>query len=365
VLAWLELMARLCGLLAFAATAAGSCRVYRDDAPSRETRTPLSEPPAANTGAPAPVERTATSGPTSDALNLWVLNRPKGELSPLTAERPEATPPQPAQARPKAAVLAVLGLGEAKPCALHLARLGADRLAADKDGLQTALALLDAAWRWRWPAPSSTLSALMRSTAGHFGGVQSAPASAFSAALLRVAVARHSLLGGPRQRWQVEPSPPVELGSCDSTPEPALEGTIGVLVRTETGEFYGGVVNLDPLADAGSVSALAQYGVSLAVGRLGAVLLVADCAVPRPERLAERIYSSNNWARATAELAAPNGCPGGYALMTEQRVWVADGPLAWAVVEVERAPTSKAAAPTRSDLPIDAGHVLPDAGVQR
>jgi hypothetical protein len=123
------------------------------------------------------------------------------------------------------------------------------------------------------------------------------------------------------------------------------------------------MAGLDPVADAGSVSVWAQYGVSLAVGRRGGVLLVGACSVPRPEIMAERVYASDNWALATTELATPDDCRAGHALLTEERAWVTEGPLAWALAEPEPSAPAAVPLPTGPHPPGDAGNDPPDAAV--
>ena len=345
------------------AIAAASCRIYRE-APSREEPAlpgSAGQPATGGDDLLAP-DRQATkpSASTADALNLWVLSRPKGDL-------PTAAEPEPASIASATvpdipiAVVVVLGVGSAPLCAEHIAQQAVAALAAARAPLDVLASALDSARRWRWPDATSTLSATLKSSSSEFGGVQFAPPSAFDSALLLRALERRAVLGGPRSRWAAASSEPSsELAPCEPGVDPSVAGPVGVLLRNRAGHFFGGVVNVDPLADAGVVSIAAQYGVSLAVGKAGAVLMIGDCEPPPLDRGAERVYASPNWVLATAQLQTPGACRVGHALLSGERAWVAPASaLASAVVEAAPAPPL---VPGQAPVPAPPA-LAPDAGL--
>ena len=349
-----------------------SCRIYRE--PSRDDATAVGsggQPATSGDESSAP-EREATkpSAPAADALNLWVLSRPQGDLP--TAAEPTPAAPAPAEA-PKAPITAavVLGLGAAPACAEAIARRAVDSLSAERAPLDVLSSALESARRWRWPDATRTLSATVKSSTGAFGGVQSAPAPAFGVALLRQSLERRAVLGGPGSRWRAAPSEPAAEPPCEPIPDTGLAGPVGVLLRNRDGAFFGGIVQLDPLADAGVVSMAAQYGVSLAVGPAGAVLMAADCEPPPLERVAESVYASENWVLATAELPPPGACRHGHALLSRERAWLAPATgLAAAIVEAAPSPPPAPAAAPGFASPASPGAALtappegaPDAGL--
>lgn len=300
-----------------------ACRIYRE-APSRED--PLlggsAGQPATSGGATGERAATRATGPAADALNLWVLNRPEADLP--VAEQPapvKATPPEPRRAPVAAAV--VLGVGPVPACADQLARSAVEALSTARAPLEVLTSALDRARRWRWPDDANTSSATLKSSTGAFGGVEAAPASAFGVPLLQHVLERRVVLGGPGSRRVAGSGPGWELAACEGSAAPGLSGPVGVLLRDANGDFAGGVVHVDPLADAGVVSIAAQYGVSLAVGTAGAVLMAADCEPPPLERVAERVYASANWVLATSELQAQGACRFGHALLGADRAWLA------------------------------------------
>jgi hypothetical protein len=302
-------------------------------------------------------EATKPSAPAADALNLWVLSRPKGDL-PTPAQPVAPTPPSLDTRIASVSVAVVLGVGHGTDCAEHWAQQAVDALSASRDPRDVLSSVLDSARRWRWPDVMNTFSATMASSEGAFGGVQSAPPSVFNAALLRHALERHAVLGGPLAHWPPAGGELPVLVACTVNVEPNVAGPIGVLLRNRVGHYYAGVVHLDPLADAGVVSISAQYGVSLAVGASGGVLMSAGCNPPPLDRLAERVYASPDWVAATTKPQAPGGCNLGYALLTDARGWVAPpGVLAGAVVEA--APITPPPGPSPPDFAPDAGAAEP------
>jgi hypothetical protein len=274
----------------------------------------------------------------SDTLELWVLNRPKEDLLPAKAKRGGAAAIDDAPERPGASALLILGIGSAEPCALRYAQAALDGLGAGQAPLHVVASVLDTARRSRWVESTRSLSAILKSSSGEFGGIQSSPPETFGSELLEQAVERHALLDG-RRAWrrstptsaqdrELEPNEaPCEAGGMRS-----LEGPLAILLRNAEGSFFGGVVAQDPPADAGVVSLMTQYGVSLAIGPAGGVALISDCESPPPDRVAERIYASDNWALATAASSPRGSCGMGHAILTSDRAWATTGsPLAWAV----------------------------------
>jgi hypothetical protein len=348
------------------ATAAASCRIYREP-PSREEPVvagSAGQPAIGGEDLSAP-DRQATkpSAPAADALNLWVLSRPKGDLP--TAAEPEPPPLAPAHVSDiPIAVVVVLGVGSDPLCAEHIAQQAVAALTTGRAPIDVLASALDSARRWRWPDARSTLSATLKSSAGEFGGVEFAPPSAFNGTLLLRALERRAVLGGPRSRWSAASSEPwSELASCEPGVDPSVAGPAGVLLRNREGHFFGGVVNEDPLADAGVVSIAAHYGVSLAVGNGGAVLTVGDCEPPPLDRGAERVYASPNWVLATTQLQTPGACRLGHALLSAQRAWLAPASaLAAAVGDAAPAPPlvpDPSPVPAPPSLEPDAGRADP------
>jgi hypothetical protein len=342
------------------------CRIYRDppgDGQPREAeaspRTPAGATDESDTSAEP--EASAAQRPGADALNLWVLSRPKGELVPYGVEGSERAPVQRAPEQPKPMALVALGIGESQACAEWYAGRAADALAAGSAPLGIVASMLEAGHRFRWADDERTVSAMIRSSGGAFGGVQTAPSSSFSAATLEAAVDRHVLLDGHNVRAlsklsQARRGP--ELARCESQSGRALGGPLGVLLRTASGEFFGGVISLDLPADAGVISVMNEYGISLSVGPRGGVLMVSDCPALPPERVAERVYATQNWASSTAAPSEPGRCGTGHALLTADQAWATTGsPLSWAAAEVQ-APPPPVAPPAPAPV-ADAGPSAP------
>lgn len=349
------------------------CRVYRDQPGAGETRATEAVSPGTRATAAEPLddrEAVAAQRPAADALNLWVLNRPKGELVPHGVDGSErAAGAERAAEQPKPTVLVVLGVGEASACSEWYGRRSIEALAAGTAPLRVVASVLDSGRRWRWADAEDTLSGMVRSSTGAFGGVQAASPASFSAWALEAASERHVLIDGrnPRaisglSRARRAPEALTTAPPCDVASAPPLSGPLGILVRTANGDFFGGVVSLDLPADAGVVSVIAEYGVALAVGPRGGVLMVSDCPMMPPDRVAERVYASANWASATAQPHEPGRCGMGHALLTAERAWVTTGsPLSWAVAVMEAMPTP--AAPVAPDGAADAGAHGPGATV--
>jgi hypothetical protein len=345
------------------------CRIYRDEPRDGTARAASEAPSPAPTSSAEPNdERGAGSAqrPAADALNLWVLNRPKGDLVPPAGDDSERAAVEP----PKPTVLVVLGVGEAPGCVQWYGRRAVDALAAGVTPLRVVASVLDSGRRWRWADAESTVSGMIRSSGGAFGGVQTASPASFSTRLLEAATERHVLIDGRNPRVSSSfslarrgPEHPPSIPPCDVASAGPLGGPLGVLVRTASGEFFGGVVSLDPPADAGVLSIMTEYGVALSVGPKGGVLMISDCPELPPARVAERVYASPNWASSTAEPNERGRCGSGHALVTAERAWVTTGsPLAWAVAEVEPAPPP-IAAPVAPPPGADAGPGSPGSTV--
>jgi hypothetical protein len=344
------------------------CRIYRDPPGSGEGRGAEASPRAA-AGASAELdtpdepEGVAAQRPGADALNLWVLNRPKGELVPYGVEDSERAPSQRAAEQPKATALVVLGIGEARACSEWYVGRAVDALAAGSAPVGIVASVLEAGHRFRWADADSTVSAMIRSSSGDFGGVQAAPPASLSASMLAATVERHVLLDGRNPRalsraTLLRPEPAPDVPPCKAQSEGTLRGPLGVLLRTSSGEFFGGLISVDLPADAGVVSVMNEYGVALSVGPRGGVLMVSDCPVLPPERVAERVYASPNWASSTADPNEPGRCATGHALLTVDRAWATTGSaLSWAAAEVQSpVPLAAPAAPAAG---ADAGASAP------
>jgi hypothetical protein len=337
------------------------CRISRDESRTGEARGSV-----ASSRVPSPAtaprdERESVAGqrPPADALNLWVLSRPKGELVPYGVEGSEQ-PIERTADQPKPTVLVVLGVGEAPACAQWYGQRAIDALAAGIAPLRVVASVLDSGRRWRWGDTASTVSGMIRSSEGAFGGAQAAKSESFSAWVLEAAAARHVLIDGRNLR-AVSSAPPgrssehlASIPPCAVATAPALSGPLGILIRTAGGEFFGGVIGRDLAADAGVVSVMTEYGVALSVGPKGGVLMISDCSLLPPDRVAERIYASPNWASSTAEPNEPGSCGIGHALLTAERAWVTTGsPLSWAASDMEGVPAR--AAPVTLKGTADAG----------
>ncbi len=347
------------------------CRIYRDKPGTGAARGTGEVQPDTPVAAAEPLddrEAVASQRPAADALNLWVLNRPKGDLVPQGVEGSERAVVERVE-HPKPTVLVVLGVGAAPACSEWYAGRAIEALAEGVAPLRVVATVLDSGRRWRWAEAEGTVSGMVRSSAGAFGGVQAASPSSFSAGALEAASERHVLIDGrnPRvmsslSRARRATEPEASLVPCDVASAPALGGPLGVLIRTASGDFFGGVVSLDLPADAGVVSVIAEYGVALAVGPRGGVLMVSDCALLSPDRVAERVYASQNWASSTAQPNEPGRCGIGHALLTAERAWVTTGsPLSWSVAKMEAAPAQ--APPLAPASAADAGASGPGSTV--
>lgn len=325
------------------------CRIYRDEdgagalsgtagavaGPSAEAGQDSQEsieqkPPALSAAEEQP--------PPAEALSLWVLNRPETELV-AKGPAPSAAPAAEGVPHPPSVALVVLGLGPSHACAERYARRALQYATVAADPLRGVAELLDELRRWRWPAATG-LDAALKSSDGRFGGVQAAPASAFSVTLLEEASRRGAVLDGRSSRWSegVHVSAPLEGplsaeamdSGCDSPPGEALRGPAGVLLRTANEKYFGGLVQLEGPADAGVVSGVTQYGVTLATGPAGGVMLLTDCSALPPAVLAADVYARLPREEPLMPMADAS-CQVNHALITRHGPRVTGtGPLAWA-----------------------------------
>lgn len=320
------------------------CRIYRDDggaggapgavpasggqsqaAATAEQRGP--KPPAtAQSGPPPPAE----------ALSLWVLNRPATELVARGPEQPESSAG--VVSTPRASVLVALGLGPEHVCAELFAQRALRYARDSAEPLQALTAALDDLRRWRWP-DAATLNATVKASDGRFGAVQSFPAGVFSSSLLAAAIERGAVLDGQNARWHEPALAPLEgpLDAhqadtrCESAPGGELHGPAGVMLQTEGDKYFAGLLDLDSPADAGVISVVTQYGVSVAAGPAGGVLLLSDCMALPHEAQAASVYAGLTGSAPPSGQGTGETCQRRHAVLSG---WVSrvtgSGPLAWA-----------------------------------
>lgn len=338
-----------------ALVAAFACRVYRDEPPPLGAEATESaqreEQPAPPIRAPEERAPTAPPAAASEALNLWVLNRSKGDLLPQPVEPPGGVAPEVPGARPRAMALAVLGFGPAEPCAEPLVQRALEAIVSGAEPRRAAAALLTAVRRLRWPESEGSFSAILRGSDGRFGAVRSVPAAALSPGLLVASVERGARVDGENPPRSVREHTG-ELGlellvpPCAATSAATLGGAPGVLIRGASGEFWGGLVSPELPADAGVHAIIAEYGVSVAVGPAGGVLMITDCHSPPAESIAERVYASSDWILAVGSPGVSTRCRVAHALLTRERAWVSsERPLSWAALEREVSSQPAASAP--------------------
>lgn len=335
-----------------------ACRIYREEAAPAPASANAERVSGQAVPPPTAAREERAGSAASEALNLWVLNRREGDLQALGADAPPAPP------RPRRLVLIALGLGPPQSCSEQLARGALDALVGGVEPARVTAHVIEALRRSRWPEVSSAaFSSVLRSSRGHFGGLEAAPATTLSASALLTALGRRALLDGRSTRWLdaalAGAGGPLEGLDCSALDAGQLSGAAGILLRTEAGEFWGGMLSRDEPADAGVLSTVAQYGVSVAVGAAGGVLLVAGCATPPPESLAEHVYASDDWNAASRKRGGDE-CSGTHLLLTRERAWVSRPiPLAWSAVEepVQELPS----APPAPAVPPDAGAHQPNA----
>lgn len=357
------------------------CRIYRDDGGAGGA--PAALPANAGQASAAAVERreprpSATAPPQdqpppAEALSLWVLNRPETELVAREPEQPE-TPAGEVVSTPRALALVAVGLGPEHVCAELFARRALRYASGTADPLQAVMAVLDDLRRFRWP-DAATLNATVRAADGRFGAVQSVPAGVFSSSLLAAATRRGAVLDGQSSRWHEHALAPPLAGPleahaadvrCESAPGPELRGPAGILLHTGEGEYFGGLLDLEGPADAGVISVVTQYGVSVAVGPSGGVLLLSDCMTLPHAGLAADVYAGLSSGAPAPAHGAGERCQLSHALVSGWTPRVTGtGPVAWASA-IDREWVS-AQAPRSAEPPVgvsDAGATPPETSRQ-
>ncbi len=293
-----------------------------------------------------PVASKPVSGeePPAEAVSLWLLNRPKTDLVAKTPEPPEPTAAAVAAVTPVMAVV-VLGIGPAQACADGFAQLALRYLLEGREPRQVVSSLLEQLRRSRWPATERSSSATLRGSDGSFGALQSAAPDVFSSELLERAWSRHDIIDGENPRVARAAAAPPDrtraasgssvaaaptVPGCELPGGTELRGPSAVMLRSGPGAFFAGLVDLDPPVDAGVVPSVSQYGVSVAVGGTGAVVLISDCAVVPDEALAERVYT--RLERGTSqELPTDATCARAHVVLADQGARaLGSTPLAWA-----------------------------------
>jgi hypothetical protein len=317
-----------------------SCRVYRQDPKPREQQGTSAEVPASVSGAAGAKSagsRAEEPAVPSEALSLWVLNRPKADLVGRSAEAVDGSrAPEPGPgALP--VVTVVLGLGPSHACAQPFAERALRYLEQGNDPLQSVSRLLDELRRWRWPRAKASLHAAVRSSNGAFGAIQSVAPNTLSSAMLIHAVSLHAVIDGENPRWARRATVPQTSGdtsaftiSCSAADGAELAGPVGVLLRTSSGLFLAAIADLEWPSDAGVISILTQYEMSLAAGPMGAVLVLSSCATLPSSVAAKQIYLTMK-DPPRAALPTEVECQWGYAILGDAGAQVGGAdPLAWA-----------------------------------
>lgn len=355
------------------------CRIYRDDGGTGGA--PAAVPASAGQAPTAAVEKpeptpsatdpSQAQPPPAEALSLWVLNRPATELVARGPEQPEM-PAGEVVSTPRASALVALGLGPPHVCAELFARRALRYASNSVDPLQAVMAVLEDVRRWRWP-DAATLNATVKASDGRFGAIQSVPAGLFSSSLLAAAIQRGAVLDGQNARWHEHGLAPLEGpldahgadARCESVPGAELHGPAGILLQTEGDKYFGGLLDLESPADAGVISVVSQYGVSVAVGPSGGVLLLSDCMTLPHEALAATVYAGLAEGAPAPGQGAGEPCQRSHAVLSGWAPSVTgSGPLAWASAvdrEWVRAPE-----PPKTEPPFSVGDAgATDTGTSR
>lgn len=355
-----------------------SCRIYREDPSAGPGAMPLAQPPAPNAAGGAPGEGPSSqpAAPSAESLSLWVLNRSENDLkgqAPEGAGPGPAEPPAGSPAVAPARVLVVLGIGPEQPCAEKFAQRALEGLLLEgKRPDQAVSALLDELRRFRWPLGGGALQAAQGGSDGSFGAIYALPPAAFSTELLAAAVRRHGVIDGQSTRFaDVVPPVPSLTAAAHATlpcPSPAtreLRGPAAVLMRSATGEFYGGLIEVTGQNDAGLLSATIQRDVSLALGQSGGVALVSNCPSLPPAAWAESIR--RQLEQGVPPVTAPSGeCQSDHALITRDEAWVSSaGSLAWAAVAAPDPAERRPLTPQPQPPVTDAGASAPEGSSPR
>ncbi|MEO8178767.1 MAG: hypothetical protein ABI895_08040 [Deltaproteobacteria bacterium] len=341
-----------------------SCRVYRKDTAAHEEHEVLAQGPDVRLpGRPEEtVEEPAAPAP-AQALSLWVLNRSNTDLVARDIDRTSNLTPIPEGAL--TAALVVLGFGPPQLCADHFARRALTLSVDGGSPIETAARLLDEIRRWRWPDGSGSFAGALKGADGSFGAIQSAPAEAFSSQLLLSAVRRHGVIDGRSSRWRADAGTlptqasqeELALPRCEHSAMGRLRGAAGVLLLSGTGQVFAGLIERETPADAGMMSLVAQYGVSLAAGKAGGVAMISDCPTLPDDAIAASVLASLAPEGAAPLSLAVGGCPLAHAILTSRDARVTSTqPLAWAR---SMAGDLTATRPNTPHAPRDAGAPAP------
>jgi hypothetical protein len=332
---------------------------------------PIGKPsaPSAAGGAPGQGTSSPPAAPSAESRSLWVLNRSEKDLEGPAPEgaRPAAEPPAGLRAAAPARALVVLGIGPEQACAEEFAHRALQGLLDGKRPDQALSALLDDLRRFRWPLGGGTVQAAQAGSEGSFGAIHALPTAAFSSALLDAAVLRHGIIDGQSTRFAHLMQPVASSTAAADATLPCelpsgrdLRGPAAVLLRSATGEFYGGLIEVTGQNDAGLLSATIQRDVSLALGQSGAVALVSNCPSLPPAAWAESIL--RQLEQGAPAVTAPSGeCQIGHALITRDEAWVSSaGSLAWAAVAAPDPAERRPPMPQPQPLLTDAGASAPE-----
>jgi hypothetical protein len=349
---------RLLGLLRLAlplALVVVSCRVYRKDPEPREQQgtTSAGEPAPVSTAAGAKAAGSGPQGPAlpSESLSLWVLNRPEADLVVRGAEAVDGSRASGLESASLPVAMVVLGLGPSHACAQSFAERALRYVEQGNDALQSVSMLLDEVRRWRWSHAKASLHAAVRGSDGTFGAVQSVAPATFSSAMLIHAVSRHAVINGKNPRWEraelaavahASSDRPAVTNGCGTAEEAELAGPVGVLLRTANGGFLAALADLESPGDAGVISILTQYEMSIAAGPMGAVVVLSNCSTLPGSVAAAKIYAAIKEPPREAP-PAEVGCRYGYARLADGGAQVGGAaPLAWASAVGNPAPPPEA-----------------------
>lgn len=307
-------------------------------------------------------------------MSLWVLSRSENDLQGQPAASSErGDRPQPAATSTTTALaLVVLGIGGERDCARVFAERALGDALQSHSPVEALSRLLDELRRFRWATSRENLQAALRGSDGSFGAVQSAPALTFSADALVAAVRSHGVIDGQSARFagllgpsgrRAELDGGAPIAECEPSDAHGLRGPAAALLRSSSGLFFGGLIEVAGPNDAGLVPAITQYGVSLAMGESGGVVLVSDCPGVPDAAFAERAYAQ--LGRAPVTPAAPSGgCQLGHALITRDDAWIAStASLAWASASPKGDTVRRSTAGHSAHAAHDAGSAPPERGV--
>lgn len=302
----------------------------------------------------------AMDSQSSEALSLWVLNRPEAELVPR-GEAPAAEP----TAEPSSALLVVLGSQGGAACARALADTALAALALGQDAHAVAVQVLADAARFRWAhAPrEARFHVALRNSKGRTAGVLSAPLVPLPEQSLAAAWRYGGIIAA---RTRPEAASTADAGvlalpaACSESPADPEPGTVAVLV-TSAGRFEAGLIQLQSDSDAGLLGYAAQPATALAAGSAGAVAVIEGCSALPEASSAEAVYAALVSGQRPAPIDEP-ACRRGYAWLTATEAEVASPvPSAWGLARTSAAPAPHAPAPATAG----AESAAPDAGEPR